>query len=270
MNNINITKQELDKLVKNEGVEVYSKDQFDAFVMSNKDLIIKATNSELDDLEKSQYKEVTEEIGSFKRIEVYNQAENSTRIEKSIVFIRPKQVEWSEEIVKSEYNNLEKGAAMPIGTIHNGFKKISEGVWKKVSSMGLTKQEHESRMKEPITMQEGKSHQKVSKEVDDKDHSDEDVDNVGKENAKKLEYLQDDLKRGIQQLSEYDKINYKYGRVPLHIAKLEDKIAKLKKSESSDLFKGKTGIYTDTLLNRNLDRVGNVYGESKQQENTEE
>jgi hypothetical protein len=70
----------------------------------------------------------------------------------------------------------------------------------------------------------------VVREALQKENKTDKVDkNEDKENAKKLEYLQDDLKRGIQQLSEYDKINYKHGRVPLHIAKLEDKIAKLKK-----------------------------------------
>jgi hypothetical protein len=109
MNNINVTKQELDKLVKNEGIEVYSQRQFDAFVLSNKDLILKSQQDELNDIEKSEYNEITEEIGSFRRAEVYNKAENSqTIIEKSIVYIRPKQVEWSEELVKSESGEDEK------------------------------------------------------------------------------------------------------------------------------------------------------------------
>lgn len=109
MNNINLTKDELDKLVKSEGLEVYPQDQFAAYIEGNKELLIKGETSELDEIEKSEYNTLQEEIKSFKRIEVYNLAENSqNRIEKSIVFVRPKQVEWSEEIQKSESGEDEK------------------------------------------------------------------------------------------------------------------------------------------------------------------
>lgn len=37
---------------------------------------------------------------------------------------------------------LQKSKSMPIGTIHNGFKKIAEGKWRKVSEHGMTKEEH--------------------------------------------------------------------------------------------------------------------------------
>lgn len=109
MNNINLTKDELDKLVKSEGLEVYPQDQFAAYIEGNKELLIKGETSDLDEIEKSEYNTLQEEIKSFKRIEVYNLAENSqNRIEKSIVFVRPKQVEWSEEIQKSESGEDEK------------------------------------------------------------------------------------------------------------------------------------------------------------------
>ncbi len=109
MNNINLTKDELDKLVKSEGLEVYPQDQFAAYIEGNKELLIKGETSELDEIEKSEYNTLQEEIKSFKRIEVYNLAENSqNRIEKSIVFVRPNQVEWSEEIQKSESREDEK------------------------------------------------------------------------------------------------------------------------------------------------------------------
>lgn len=42
---------------------------------------------------------------------------------------------------------LEKGKKMPIGTITNGYKKVAEGKWQKVSSYGLTKKEHENKIK---------------------------------------------------------------------------------------------------------------------------
>jgi hypothetical protein len=62
-----------------------------------------------DDIEKSEYNVLQEEIKSFKKVEVYNIAENSKSIiEKSICYIRPKQVEWTEEIQKSESGEEEK------------------------------------------------------------------------------------------------------------------------------------------------------------------
>jgi hypothetical protein len=50
-------------------------------------------------------------------------------------------------VKKSIDNDLEKGKSMPIGTIHNGFKKIAEGKWRKVSEYDLTKEEHEYQSK---------------------------------------------------------------------------------------------------------------------------
>ena len=109
MNNINLTKDELDKLVKSEGLEVYPQDQFAAYIEGNKELLIKGETSDLDELEKSEYNVLQEEIKSFKKVEVYNIAENSKSIvEKSICYVRPKQVEWTEEIQKSESGEEEK------------------------------------------------------------------------------------------------------------------------------------------------------------------
>lgn len=43
------------------------------------------------------------------------------------------------------FTNIEKGKKFPIGTISNGYKKIAEGKWKKVSEHGLTKKEHQEK-----------------------------------------------------------------------------------------------------------------------------
>ena len=42
----------------------------------------------------------------------------------------------------SGFLNIEKAKKFPVGTIHNGYKRIAEGKWKKVSKHGLTKKEH--------------------------------------------------------------------------------------------------------------------------------
>ena len=103
MNNINLTRDELNKLVKENNLEVYPQEQFNAYIEGNKELLIKGETSDLDDIEKSEYNVLQEEIKSFKKVEVYNIAENSKSIiEKSICYVRPKQVEWTEEIQKSE------------------------------------------------------------------------------------------------------------------------------------------------------------------------
>lgn len=109
MNNINLTRDELNKLVKENNLEVYPQEQFNSYIELNKELLIKGETSDLDDIEKSEYSVLQEEIKSFKKVEVYNIAENSKSIiEKSICYVRPKQVEWTEEIQKSESGEEEK------------------------------------------------------------------------------------------------------------------------------------------------------------------
>lgn len=109
MNNINLTRDELNKLVERNGLEVYPQEQFNAYIEANKELLIKGETSDLDDIEKSEYNVLQEEIKSFKKVEVYNIVENSKSIiEKSICYVRPKQVEWTEEIQKSESGEEQK------------------------------------------------------------------------------------------------------------------------------------------------------------------
>jgi hypothetical protein len=97
-------------------------------------------------------------------------------------------------------NSLEKGKSMPVGTITNGFKKIAEGKWRKVSEAhGLTKEEHEYQAKyskEEATRptihsakheSNSKWHSDEASKLDSKEYSDVDV--VGKE---KEEYKKGD------------------------------------------------------------------------------
>lgn len=92
-------------------------------------------------------------------------------------------------------NSLEKGKSMPIGTITNGFKKIAEGKWRKVSEHGKTKEEHiyeSDKYGEKLNrdnllpedskkyyLDESKRHTKEALKLDSKEYSDVDV--VGKE-----------------------------------------------------------------------------------------
>lgn len=85
-------------------------------------------------------------------------------------------------------NVLQKSKSMPVGTITNGYKKIAEGKWRKVSEHGLTKEEHEFKegshrtMKEKVQHwgkaheeKEEKKHQQAASKLDSKDYSDEEV-----------------------------------------------------------------------------------------------
>jgi hypothetical protein len=81
-------------------------------------------------------------------------------------------------IYKPTKQNLEKGKSFPIGTIHNGFKKVSEGKWQKVSEHGMTKKEHNVKTSELAVVHGSKAwkkHTKAADSLDDKDYSDEDV-----------------------------------------------------------------------------------------------
>ena len=100
--NINLTREELDKLIKSNDLERYTQQQFKQFVESNEEVLIKGERGELDDIEKSEYDTLIAELQSFTTVNVFDTApESKNRIVKSIEFIRPKQVEW-DEIEKSE------------------------------------------------------------------------------------------------------------------------------------------------------------------------
>lgn len=114
---------------------------------------------------------------------------------------------------KSFEDTLQKSKSMPIGTIHNGFKKIAEGKWRKVSTSEMTKEEHEAqashhneqRVKNP-SEKDGKgswhlsqenSHKRVASNLDSKDYSDEEVTGgEKKEDIKEIYSLIDKLTPG--------------------------------------------------------------------------
>ena len=52
------------------------------------------------------------------------------------------------DIIKAQQDDIIKGKSFPIGTVHNGFKKVKDGVWKKVSEHGMTKEEHSEKASE--------------------------------------------------------------------------------------------------------------------------
>jgi len=102
MNNLNLTRQELEKAVKDKGLEVYSEAQMLNFISSNEDILKSGSmTEELDEFQKSEYETMVEELRSFSAVDVYDQ--EGLTIKKSKVYVRPKQVEFDEvTIEKSE------------------------------------------------------------------------------------------------------------------------------------------------------------------------
>ena len=129
-------------------------------------------------------------------------------------------------------NLIQKGKSFPIGTIHNGFKKTGEGVWKKVSERRMTKQEHEKEAKfhedrskniEAPTYKKDAEYHKLANEteaskLDDKDYSDADVhSDEGK--RKGLHHISEDTKEIKEDLDKK-----KEGSKKLTIPDLESKV----------------------------------------------
>ena len=101
------------------------------------------------------------------------------------------------------FTNIEKGKKFPIGTISNGYKKIAEGKWQKVSELGKTRKEHIRAKDEANSAQaeysrtrnhnmvkqwgdEVDRHDKYINELDDKEYSDDHVENSGKYKKEKF------------------------------------------------------------------------------------
>lgn len=107
--NMNLTREELDKLVKSNDLEQYSQEQFRSFIEANEEVLIKGEKGELDEIEKSEYDTLIAEINSFAKVDVYDRSpESQNRLVKSVAFIRPKQVEWDEIEKGEDGEELEK------------------------------------------------------------------------------------------------------------------------------------------------------------------
>lgn len=104
------TKEFNDKFKTNPNVEVLTKSFFDAWIEDNREVLVKAEKGEeLTDLEKSEVNDLKENIRSFAMLEVYGREPHQQDIQKSIYYVREKQIEWdSEEFEKSEGGEILK------------------------------------------------------------------------------------------------------------------------------------------------------------------
>lgn len=89
---------------------------------------------------------------------------------------------------------LEKGRRFPIGTIHNGFKKVAEGKWRKVSEYGMTKEEHQDKSEKMLrgkglyNKERLKTHtqnEEMARNLDSKEYSDTEV--MGEDNKDNIQ-----------------------------------------------------------------------------------
>lgn len=116
----------------------------------------------------------------------------------------------NKSIKKSETDTLQKSHSFPIGTIHNGYKKIKEGIWKKVSEHGMTKREHEKRSEEKYLWGDHNAqflsdkHKEESDKLDDNDYNDVDVLGSQEKSSIFSEYSNNALTDMIINLSRYE------------------------------------------------------------------
>lgn len=100
--NLSFTRTEYENLKKSKELDEFSPAQFYTWINSNEDLFMKGESGEFDnDLQKSEYNTLQNELAAFAKVEVWEEDKQST-IVKSEYFIREKQVDFTDEIIKSE------------------------------------------------------------------------------------------------------------------------------------------------------------------------
>jgi hypothetical protein len=254
---LEFTRTEYENLKKSKELDEFSPAQFHAWVNSNEDLFMKGESGEFDnDLQKSEYNTLQNELAAFVKVGVWEEDKQST-IVKSEYFIREKQVDFANEITKSENgedetitkgiyrdtalnrklgrvgtefgSQIQKSKSMPIGTIHNGFKKIAEGKWRKVSEHGMTQREHkdtaykheDAAVRTKPTSDKGeddrvyaeeykaKKHKELASKLDSKDYSDEEVGLGVHKKGDKLEHNGETIHVGHDTSGGQSTITYK-------------------------------------------------------------
>jgi hypothetical protein len=99
---LEFTRTEYENIKKSKELDEFSPAQFHAWINSNEDLFMKGESGEFDnDLQKSEYNTLQNELAAFVKVGVWEEDKQST-IVKSEYFIREKQVDFTDEITKSE------------------------------------------------------------------------------------------------------------------------------------------------------------------------
>lgn len=100
--NLSFTRTEYENIKKSKELDEFSPTQFHAWINSNEDLFMKGESGEFEnDLQKSEYNTLQNELAAFAKVEVWEEDKQST-IVKSEFYIREKQVDFTQDIQKSE------------------------------------------------------------------------------------------------------------------------------------------------------------------------
>lgn len=176
---LEFTRTEYENLKKSKELDEFSPAQFHTWINSNEDLFMKGESGEFDnDLQKSEYNTLQNELAAFVKVGVWEEDKQST-IVKSEFYIREKQVDFTDEITKSENgedetitkgiyrdtalnrklgrvgtefgSQIEKARAATIGEIREWsgrkYKKQANGKWVEISVAGLSNKEHKDKAK---------------------------------------------------------------------------------------------------------------------------
>lgn len=100
-----IAQEDFDALVKSEGLEVFTAEQYGSYFKSMESLLEKSDFDDLNDLEKGQFDLFKSDIESLDKWIVNGWNDETASIKKSVVFTREKQIQWD----RGEDNELLKG-----------------------------------------------------------------------------------------------------------------------------------------------------------------
>ena len=196
------------------GKPIYKRDKFEHF-LKVKDYVGRKHKdfNQLEHLEAAKFhdekgKEADEKINRMLENKKYEDFTPKERRERQLLdnesyahhFYKEAHRDFAEMRKNEKKNGIEKAhSSFPIGTIHNGYKKIAEGIWRKVSQYGLTKKDHERLgrgedivgisypkwIKREELERQKRVHQKEAEKLNNKNYSDEDVIKKEKEEKKK-------------------------------------------------------------------------------------
>ena len=110
---LSFTRTEYENIKKSKELDEFLPEQFSKWIKLNEDLFMKGESGEFDDeIQKSDYNTLQNELSAFAKVEVWEEDKQST-IVKSEYYIREKQVDFTDNIVKSDNDEDEtiiKGA----------------------------------------------------------------------------------------------------------------------------------------------------------------
>ena len=101
---IRITKQEFDTFKRRKNPEVFTEKQINSWILAHQETLQKSEADELNDIEKAEVQAFNDEFASFMKVEVVGLSDDllSKGLKYETFYVREQQVEWNNEIIKSE------------------------------------------------------------------------------------------------------------------------------------------------------------------------